>query len=101
MSDVGNDGDAEVGGKEEAGGPVDEEGAAYEVVSWYDAGGVLGVAIAESGLGPEAGVVAGGAVVAEDEEFVRAEGEGSGFFGGASGSAVGDVGVVGVAEELE
>ena len=57
LAGVGDELEGETGEEGESGGPIDEEGAAYEVVSRDDAGGI-GLEVAFSGDGPESGVVA-------------------------------------------
>ncbi len=95
FADVGDDGEAEGRMDLEAGGPIDEQGAADEIIAGDDAHAVF-PAVAETGVIPEAGVVAGQAVVAQDEEFIGVEGEGAAF--GAPSRMPGAVGGIGVVD---
>ena len=82
-----------VGGKPP--GPINDKGLSDEVISGDDAGSVELVAVFFAGGVPEARVMAGGTVVAEDEKFIVVECEGI-VFGSASGGIVGVAGVMNI-----
>lgn len=98
FSDVWNESESAGGGYSESSGPIDAEGSAEEVVAGYDSLSV-GFFVSLAWAGPEAGVLAFGAVVAEDEEFVVVEGDGVSLSAEA-GAVLAGLGVVDVAEEL-
>jgi len=101
LTGVRDNGDANIFGGGESGGPIDEEGLADKVIAGDDPL-VIFCPVSFSFFNPEPGIIAGGAVVAEDEKLIVFENEGFSFGGAADlAGAIRRVGVVDIAIELD
>ena len=81
-----------------AGGPIDEECLADEVITGYDPLPVGGITVAFAGSIPKTRVVTGRTVVAHHKKFVISQSDGM-VFGAEARSAITRIGIMDVTVE--